>query len=133
MKLRMFSEKATPLEAMIFLGLLVLGCGSSQQTEKAKTLPLNASVRIDNTGIAITNNDPFAYPNPEVLIQQGALSFYKAHYPDIAPGQTVTVSFFDFVNTDNERFNYYTTKPGKIILSCTVNGQERVEGWETVR
>jgi hypothetical protein len=113
---------------------MVLGCGeSSRQKETAKALPLNASMQVSGAGVSITNNDAFTYPNPEILIQQGAMTFYKAHAPNIAPGETATVPFFDFVNTDNERFNYYTTRPERIILSCTVNGQERDAGWQTVR
>lgn len=104
---------------------------SHRKQEKSSAPTLNASMYMDGSGLSIINNESYICSNASAIIQQGALTFYTTPYPDIPPHQVATVSFFNFVNTSNERFNYFTTKPQFIIFTCTINGQERSTGWRS--
>jgi hypothetical protein len=57
----------------------------------------------------------------------------RAGSPDIRSQKSVTVSFFNFTDTDGQRFNYSKEKPQRILLSCKVSGQEGLAGWEFSR
>src|SRR5205823_3593349 len=73
---------------------------SHRESDKSSAPTLNASMYMDGSGLSIINNESYICSNASAIIQQGALTFYTAHYPDIPPHQIAIVSFFDFVNTD---------------------------------
>ncbi len=122
------------LIVLLFVVIFIIAAvktDSHREAEKPSAPALNASIYMDGSGLSVTNDESYICSNSSAIIQQGALTFYTARYPDIPPHKTATVPFFNFVNTDNERFNYFTTKPEVIIFSCTINGQERTVGWRS--
>src|SRR5262249_47772493 len=76
---------------------------NSQNTNEPKSLSLHATCSTGLDGVTVTNGDSFDYTNCELSIQQGFLTFYRARSPNIRASKSVTVSFFNFTDTDGQR------------------------------
>lgn len=118
---------ASGVAALVAFVILAAHGGLESSAENNRTT-IRATARAGLDGLTVTNNDKFACAEPEAIIHDG-WGGYSARLPDIDPGETVTVSFFRFVNSDNERFDYLKKKPSMITMTCKVNGKVATVGW----
>lgn len=91
-------------------------------------MTLKAQAKISGNTLTITNLDKFTYSKPNALIHQG-WGGYSATLQDIEPGKSVRVLLSSFTDTDNQRFNVYSTKVRTVTLECTVDGKKAYVGW----
>jgi hypothetical protein len=123
--------RATSLRRFVSLGLLVVvvGCGGTP-TPEPDHVSLQATATLTASGIAIRNSDGFAYIDVKVSILQGAFTFYRARGYRIEPGHMILIPYSAFVDENGTRFNYYTTRPQQVLLSCTAKGGKGIIGWQ---
>lgn len=88
---------------------------------------LNASVRQSPFGIAVTNGSAFDFEDVTVKINYGLWGGYSATRSRISAGGAVVIPYSDFTNSSDERFNYATTKPNRVMVGARVGGSYESE------
>jgi hypothetical protein len=104
------------LSLRVLLLLTALACGCTAHREVELHPEVKASPR---AGLAVTNRDDFAYPRVTVFVK----GHYSAEAGDIAPGQTVTIPFDSFVNSEGQHFDISTMKPEAIRIRAWFDGK----------
>ena len=99
---------------------------AEERAEAEAKKPLDASIYYGYPGIEINNNEDKNWTNCEVRLNYGLLGggfVYTAN--KISAKKSVTVRWGELVKSDGTRFNYFTTEPTKLKISCLVDGATR--------
>ena len=92
---------------------------SQKHSSEPQYVSLNASVRIMNNNLTLTNGDAFAWKDIKLSINEGLFGGgYVFKISSLNAGGTTRVSLSEFAKTDGTRFNILTTKPQKVGISC---------------
>lgn len=86
--------------------------------------PLKAKITYNNYSISITNTENVEWTGCTAELNNiinPSTDTFGANVEDLSPGQTATIRWMDMVNFDNQKYNYYQTKPSSIDLECSVN------------
>jgi hypothetical protein len=104
------------LSLQVSLLFITLACACTARREVELHPEVKATPR---TGVAVTNRDPFAYPRATVFVK----GHYSAEAGDLAPGQTATIPFDSFVNSEGQHFDISTMKPDAIRIRAWIDGK----------
>lgn len=80
---------------------------------------LNFTIRFGSLGIQVINNDSINFFDCKLDLNPGLIrSGYTYQINSIGIGETIIILFSEFVKGDGSRFNFETTKPQKLFVSC---------------
>ncbi len=104
-------------------------CEVTLQTQDELSRPLNVTVRADNNAVYITNPASTKLAQCDVTVgTDPTADNYISDGFVVNAGQTVDVGWGNMANEENQRFNYYTTKPDSVSIACTVGGTTNKDG-----
>ena len=104
-------------------------CEVTLQTQDELSRPLNVTVRADNRAVYVTNPSSTELAQCTVVVgTDPTADNYVSDGFVVKAGQTVDVGWGNMANEENERFNYYTTKPDSVSIACTVGGTTNKDG-----
>ena len=113
---------------VVVVVLYIVSSGARKETSKPKheeEIFLNASVKFDGEQFIVQNKDSYDWRNVKMEINSKLLSSgYSYNMPfAMTAGQTYTVGAMQFTKSDGERFNPFTHKPKKVVISGTIQGK----------
>lgn len=97
--------------------------------QQANNPPLQATVTYASNGLFITNNDTVEWDSCDVTIGADSSNINQTYElggfnNTVAPHTTVRVPWENITKEDGTRFNYFTTQPQDLDVSCTVGKVE---------
>jgi hypothetical protein len=121
------NRQAKQFEAIGVLLLALLACASPKAENKNKPGPsMSLAVAYGTDGVAVKNFDAAkTYNNLELTLNVGySGNDGEAGAGSLKPGKAVTVSYFNFINSDRRRFDIRTTALLTVFVKGQVDGQK---------
>ena len=111
-----------------FVGLvIVLGIGVViwQNINTGGNSRLNPDAGVTTVGVVATNNQTFTYPRFTITLNPKASNGgYSVGYGDLAPGQTATIPFSRFTDSDGKRFSIAGIKITQVRARAWPDGNQ---------
>lgn len=102
----------------VLLTILVILCFASCSCS-SDTIDLNSSVHFTGTQFVIQNKDTFDYNDAKLEINDN----YVLEHINIPAGQTFTVGFLNFADSDGNRFTF-AMKPLSFSIWCDLQNEK---------